>query len=153
MWYSAGDNFEPDVICYAESSDGISWLKYEKPVLAAYAPHLWEKKKVGGCCVKFDGVHHYTIAPYARYTAVEWDMVKLFIDGGMAFGSYKDAGTYINVGLRPGVAISLTDEVSFVAHLGFFGFENYSPKGGGNSGSTFGVDFSNNCSFGVYFNF
>jgi hypothetical protein len=95
----------------------------------------------------------FTIAPYARYTAIEWDMVKLFLDGGMAFGSYKDAGTYINVGIRPGVAICLTDEVSFVAHLGFFGFENYSPKGGGNSGSTFGVDFSNNCSFGVYFNF
>lgn len=95
----------------------------------------------------------FTIAPYARYTAIEWDMVKLFFDGGLTFGSYKDSGTYIAVGVRPGVAVSLTDEISFVAHLGFLGFENFSPKGGGNSGSTFGVDFSNNCSFGVYFNF
>ena len=95
----------------------------------------------------------FTIAPYVRYTAMEWDMVKFFFDGGMAFQSIKDTGTNISLGVRPGVALSLTDEISFVAHLGFLGFENFSPKGDGKSGSSFGLDFANNCSFGVYFNF
>lgn len=28
MWYSCGDTFEPDMICYATSTDGISFEKY-----------------------------------------------------------------------------------------------------------------------------
>lgn len=51
MWYSAGENYEPDVICYAESPDGINWKKCEKPVLTKYADHPWERYKVGGCQV------------------------------------------------------------------------------------------------------
>ncbi len=98
-------------------------------------------------------VECFTISPYARYTAIEWDMVNFFFDGGLTFGSIKDTGTYFSLGIRPGVAVKLCDEISFVAHLGFLGFENFSPEGGGNSGSAFGVDFSNSCAFGVYFNF
>lgn len=51
MWYSAGDNYEPDVICYAESSDGICWNKYKEPVLKPNLQHEWEKYKIGGCHV------------------------------------------------------------------------------------------------------
>ena len=29
MWYSAGEIYEPDVICYATSKDGINWVKYK----------------------------------------------------------------------------------------------------------------------------
>ena len=29
MWYSAGEAYEPDVICYATSIDGINWIKYK----------------------------------------------------------------------------------------------------------------------------
>ena len=29
MWYSAGETYEPDVICYATSKDGINWAKYK----------------------------------------------------------------------------------------------------------------------------
>ena len=51
MWYSAGEAYEPDIICYAESVDGISWAKHRSPVLQKYPSHEWEKAKVGGCCV------------------------------------------------------------------------------------------------------
>ena len=51
MWYSAGDTYEPDVICYAESYDGLLWVKNTKPVLEKYPCHQWERFKVGGCCV------------------------------------------------------------------------------------------------------
>ena len=95
----------------------------------------------------------FTISPYARYFAFDWDQVSLFFDGGLSFGSYKDMGTYFGLGVSPGVAVKLTDEISFVTHIGFLGFENFSPDGGGKSSSIFGLDFKNSCSFGVYYNF
>lgn len=60
MWYSAGEAYEPDVICYAESRDGIGWEKYDTPVLSKYPSHEWEKAKVGGCSVikEKDGSYH-----------------------------------------------------------------------------------------------
>lgn len=51
MWYSAGENYEPDVICYAESQDGIHWKKLHGPVITACPEHKWEQYKVGGCHV------------------------------------------------------------------------------------------------------
>lgn len=51
MWYSAGENYEPDVICYAESHDGIHWTKHNGPVIAASSDRKWEQYKVGGCHV------------------------------------------------------------------------------------------------------
>ena len=52
MWYAAGDDFEPDVICYAESSDGISWDKYtDGPVLSCGSSKSYDSAKVGGCDV------------------------------------------------------------------------------------------------------
>lgn len=51
MWYSAGETYEPDVICYAESKDGIIWEKYGEPILKSFPAHVWEKYKIGGCHV------------------------------------------------------------------------------------------------------
>lgn len=51
MWYSAGELFEPDVLCYAESEDGISWNKYAHPVLEK-SSNKYDSCKVGGCDVK-----------------------------------------------------------------------------------------------------
>ena len=51
MWYAAGETYEPDVLMYAESEDGVSWHKYPKPVLAKDISHPWESYKVGGCDV------------------------------------------------------------------------------------------------------
>lgn len=50
IWYSAGETFEPNVICYAESEDGIKWEKRENPVLEK-GHNEWEKDRVGGCQV------------------------------------------------------------------------------------------------------
>ena len=101
----------------------------------------------------------FTIAPYGRYYALEWQSVKFFLDGGISISSTKDYGSNFGLGIQPGLAISLTDEVTFVTHLGFLGFETFSPgdalkaQGYTKSGNEFGMDFKNNCSFGVYYNF
>lgn len=49
MWYAAGENYEPDVICYAESADGIAWKKNSEPILTACEDKKYQKEKVGAC--------------------------------------------------------------------------------------------------------
>lgn len=95
----------------------------------------------------------FGIEAYARYTPWDFDLIKVFFDGGFGFASLKDLGTEFSFGIKPGIALCVTDEISLVAHVGFFGFENFSPKGGGKSGSAFGLDMNNGVSFGVYYNF
>ena len=51
MWYSAGDNYEPDAIFYATSKDGKLWNKRRDAVLKKYKMHKWESYKIGGCDV------------------------------------------------------------------------------------------------------
>lgn len=51
MWYAAGENYEPDVLYYAESIDGLDWCKNIEPVLTKEPKHKWEQCKVGGCYV------------------------------------------------------------------------------------------------------
>ena len=50
MWYAAGELFEPDVLCYAESKDGISWTKHPQPILEK-SDSRYDCCKVGGCDV------------------------------------------------------------------------------------------------------
>ena len=50
MWYAAGETFEPNVICYAESKDGIVWQKSPlNPIFTKGEPDSWEQDRVGGC--------------------------------------------------------------------------------------------------------
>lgn len=51
MWYAAGELFEPDVLCYAESKNGISWVKHSQPILEK-SNNKYDSCKVGGCDVK-----------------------------------------------------------------------------------------------------
>lgn len=52
MWYAAGETYEPNVIAYAESIDGINWKKLPfNPVYTAESGNDWEKNRVGGCQV------------------------------------------------------------------------------------------------------
>lgn len=52
MWYSAGAQYEPKAIGYAESRDGIRWVKYAgNPVFQADPENTWEQHKTAGCHV------------------------------------------------------------------------------------------------------
>ena len=102
-------------------------------------------------------VKSFMIAPYARYTFAKFDKVNLFVDGTVGYKHENEDGTKINtfgIGLKPGVAVNLNDKLSFVAHVGFLGYENEKVKGDSKSTNSFGLDLSgNNLSFGVYYNF
>lgn len=52
MWYAAGETFEPNVLAYAESLDGISWRKYgTEPIFTCQKNNHYEQDRVGGCQV------------------------------------------------------------------------------------------------------
>ena len=52
MWYSAGEQYEPDAIGYATSKDGIHWQKYShNPVFMCDKTNQWEQEKVTACQV------------------------------------------------------------------------------------------------------
>lgn len=97
----------------------------------------------------------FVIAPYARYTFLNSKYVNLFVDGGVEFKSASDAdATYLGVGLKPGVAVNLSDNISFVAHAGFIGYNLVNPDGDNNNTHAWGLDLgSENLTFGLYFNF
>ena len=52
MWYSGGEQYEPDAIGYATSPDGLRWTKRrENPIFKADPSHAWEQHKVTACQV------------------------------------------------------------------------------------------------------
>lgn len=110
------------------------------------------------------GAHNsqFVIDPYARYTYFKQGIVGLFVDGGVDFGlgrtswkgGHSDCSVNLGVGLKPGVAIDVTKNFTFVAKFGFLGYQ-YANKaarvGGFKTG--FGFDFSNDLNLGFYYNF
>ena len=56
MWYSGGEQYEPNAIGYASSPDGLAWTKHESnPVFAANKTITWEQDRVAGCQVEKRG--------------------------------------------------------------------------------------------------
>ena len=116
------------------------------------------KSKVNVAGVKVtEKVKTFQIAPYARYTFAKFDKVNLFVDGSVGYKHENFAGVKTNtfaVGFKPGVAVNLNDKLSFVAHVGFLGYQNDKVKGDDKSTNTFGLNLDgSNLSFGVYYNF
>ena len=55
MWYAAGETYEPNVICYAESDDGVNWKKYEgNPIFCCNPEKEYEQNRIGACDVLRD---------------------------------------------------------------------------------------------------
>jgi predicted GH43/DUF377 family glycosyl hydrolase len=52
MWYSGGEQYEPDAIGYATSPDGLAWTKSPaNPVFKSDSGIAWERHKVTACQV------------------------------------------------------------------------------------------------------
>lgn len=52
MWYACGETYEPNMIAYAESTDGVNWERslFNPIFVSGYG---WERDRIGGC-----EVHH-----------------------------------------------------------------------------------------------
>jgi len=52
MWYSGGETYEPNVLCYAESQDGIHWDKRAaNPIFIRNRHNTYEQDRIAGCHV------------------------------------------------------------------------------------------------------
>ncbi len=52
MWYAAGETYEPNAICFAESEDGEHWRKDpHNPVFTAAPENEYERERIGACDV------------------------------------------------------------------------------------------------------
>lgn len=51
LYYSGGEQFEPDGIGLATSTDGKTWQKRQAPIFTSAPEHPWEKTKVTACNV------------------------------------------------------------------------------------------------------
>jgi predicted GH43/DUF377 family glycosyl hydrolase len=52
MWYSGGEQYEPNAIGYATSADGLAWTKHENnPIFKPDSKNEWEQDRVTGCQV------------------------------------------------------------------------------------------------------
>lgn len=71
MWYAAGETYEPDVIAYATSLDGITWNKFENnPILKANKDkNTFDNYKVGACDVHKLSKNEYLMF-YIGYTNI-----------------------------------------------------------------------------------
>ena len=59
MWYSGGEQYEPDAIGYATSPDGLHWSKLpSNPIFTMDPNHEWEQYKVTACQVIRQGAWH-----------------------------------------------------------------------------------------------
>lgn len=96
------------------------------------------------------------VNPYARFTYAKFGPVSLFLDGGFAFGveKFKGGGDGNNweVGIKPGLAVSLNEKLGFVTHVGFLGWRDHEYGNARDNG--FGLKLSGyDLMFGVYYNF
>jgi hypothetical protein len=59
MWYSGGEQYEPDAIGYATSRDGLKWTKHDRnPIFKPEPSNRWEKDRVTACqVVRHKGWH------------------------------------------------------------------------------------------------
>lgn len=60
MWY-AGSNGLSDLIGYATSSDGITWIKYGNPVLGLGTSGSWDEEGVSPAAILFNGTTYEMI--------------------------------------------------------------------------------------------
>jgi hypothetical protein len=59
MWYSGGEQYEPNAIGYATSADGLAWVKHRNnPVFQRDPKNRWEQDRVTACQVIRQGDWH-----------------------------------------------------------------------------------------------
>lgn len=134
--------------------DGDSKLSYKfVPEIGYQFNKNWEAGLSVGWKGVEDGAHSFELAPYARYNFCTSKLVDLFLEGTMGYthvgGNGTDADVF-EVGLKPGLKLNLSDHVSFVTKVGFFGYQ----KNDYTDVQKWGMDVdATNVTFGVNYKF
>lgn len=96
----------------------------------------------------------FKIAPYARYTFLNSDLLDLFVDGEVAYMNSKAdvAGAKsvngFGINIKPGLAVNLSDNMSLIAKYGLLGYNKMDKV------STFGLNLdASKIDFGFIYKF
>ena len=99
----------------------------------------------------------FSLNPYVRRNFMKAGPVTAFIDGSVGFAHTYNAGydaDAFEVGLKPGIAVNLSKNLSFVSHIGFIGYEHEKDNNTDAKLDTWGLDLDGrNITFGLYYNF
>jgi hypothetical protein len=102
--------------------------------------------------LKFEGTdsakgaaNFYRVNPFLRYTFLKGDLGSLFLDGGVSYEWAKGVsggahGHMWQAGIKPGVALNVSNKISL---LGKFGFIGYEAQNGGSRSFGLDLDMSN----------
>lgn len=78
LYYSGGDQTEPDAIGVAFSDDGFRWMKYShNPIFTPDISSLWESAKVTGAHVFYDQVDDYYYMFYIGFADIDTASISL----------------------------------------------------------------------------
>ncbi|HJH63134.1 MAG TPA: porin family protein [Bacteroides mediterraneensis] len=98
----------------------------------------------------------FALAPYARYSFYENKIVRLFLDMGFGFSTYKakhaDSVNGFEIGVKPGLALKLNDHFSFITKVGFAGYRDDYYRDLEGNGFGVGLDMEN-ISIGIDYEF
>jgi hypothetical protein len=103
-----------------------------KLTLAASLGFQAENRK---CFCNKKKTNGFLLNPYMRYTAFKSGIVLGFVDGGFELGLGDIDG--FQIGLKPGIAVLLTDRFTAATQFGFIGYND----GKGIAGRSKGVGF------------
>jgi predicted GH43/DUF377 family glycosyl hydrolase len=76
IWYSGGEQYEPNAIGHATSRDGVHWTRdVNNPIFRGDPQHEWEKERVAGCQVIQEGGWFYIF--YIGYRDIDHAQIGL----------------------------------------------------------------------------
>lgn len=68
------------------------------------------------------------LSPYVRHNAIHWKRVEVFVEAGVSFLTGKVKGgtgeSAIAIGLRPGLEVNLSKNISCIGKFGFLGYRH-----------------------------
>ena len=109
--------------------------------------------KISGSPVAVPNVFNFNFTPYAGYTFYQNEIAALFVEGALSFTHSKpkgmDATNGFEIGLNPGISISLAKNLSMRAHFGFLGYQKLDENH-----DAFGIRFdAESLRFGFHYSF
>lgn len=90
----------------------------------------------------------WEFVPYARYTFFNSGIFSCFVDGVISISGAKNSDATFGIHAKPGIALSITENISLVSHLGTLGWSN------ANKNSNFALEADASIAkVGVYYTF
>ena len=68
--------------------------------------------------------NHWNISPYARYTFFNSGILSCFVDGVIAVSGAKNADATFGIYAKPGIALSVSENIRLISHVGMIGWSN-----------------------------